>query len=78
MFLLTGVVVRCHESRLLHENRKMARRMLAEKVDEHLNGSMSVAAQKQRRDEQRAYKMSQKREKLRELRRQFKEREGLT
>lgn len=56
----------------------MARRMLAEKVDEHLNGSMSVAAQKQRRDEQRAYKMSQKREKLRELRRQFKEREGLT
>lgn len=74
----TGVVVRCHESRLLHENRKMARRMLAEKVDEHLNGSMSVAAQKQRRDEQRAYKMSQKREKLRELRRQFKEREGLT
>ncbi|KAM7301988.1 mitochondrial translation release factor in rescue isoform X1 [Ixodes scapularis] len=74
----TGVVVRCHESRLQHENRKLARKLLVEKVDEHLNGDMSVSAQKLRWAQSKELKSSQRKARLRELRRQFKEREGLT
>ncbi|XP_077513028.1 mitochondrial translation release factor in rescue [Amblyomma americanum] len=71
----TGIVVRCHESRLLHENRKMARKMLLEKLDEHLNGDMSVAAQKLRMKKEKRRKLDRKNEKLRELKRQFVERQ---
>lgn len=72
----TGLVVRCHESRLLHENRKLARKMLLDKLDEHLNGSASVASQRLRikRDKQR--KLDRKKEKLRELKRRFLESQG--
>lgn len=34
----TGVRVECQKTRSLHQNRKIARRLLAEKVDEHKNG----------------------------------------
>jgi len=44
----TGIVVKCHLSRLLDENRKLARLMLIEKLDELYNGEMSVKAQKER------------------------------
>lgn len=73
----TGIVVRCHESRLLHENRKTARRILLEKLDELVNGEHSVAAQKERLQRKRAAKVQKRNERLRELRRQFKEREGI-
>uniref|UniRef100_A0A023FHE1 Putative translational termination n=1 Tax=Amblyomma cajennense TaxID=34607 RepID=A0A023FHE1_AMBCJ len=71
----TGIVVRCHEARLLHENRKLARKMLLEKLDEHLNGDMSVAAQKLRVKKEKRRKLDRKNEKLRELKRQFVERQ---
>uniref|UniRef100_A0A224Z8J5 Translational termination n=1 Tax=Rhipicephalus zambeziensis TaxID=60191 RepID=A0A224Z8J5_9ACAR len=71
----TGIVVRCHESRLLHENRKLARKMLVEKLDEHLNGDMSVSAQKLRIKQDKRRKLDRKNEKLRELKRQFLERQ---
>ncbi|XP_065285735.2 mitochondrial translation release factor in rescue [Dermacentor albipictus] len=70
----TGIVVRCHESRLLHENRKMARKMLLEKLDDHLNGDMSVSAQKLRIKMDKRRKLDRKNEKLRELKRQYLER----
>jgi protein subunit release factor B len=44
----TGIMVKCHLSRLLDENRKLARIMLIEKLDELYNGEMSVKAQKER------------------------------
>ncbi|KAH7966516.1 hypothetical protein HPB49_017170 [Dermacentor silvarum] len=71
----TGIVVRCHESRLLHENRKLARKMLLEKLDDHLNGDMSVSAQKLRVKMDKRRKLDRKNEKLRELKRQFLERQ---
>lgn len=72
----TGIVVRCHESRLLHENRKLARKMLLEKLDEAMNGSMSVASQRLRIKREKQRKLDRKKEKLRELKRQFIERQG--
>lgn len=71
----TGIVVRCHESRLLHENRKLARKMLLEKLDEHLNGDMSVTAQKFQIKQEKRRKLDRKNEKLRELKRQFLEKQ---
>uniref|UniRef100_A0A023G557 Putative translational termination n=1 Tax=Amblyomma triste TaxID=251400 RepID=A0A023G557_AMBTT len=71
----TGIVVRCHEARLLHENRKLARKMLLEKLDDHINGDMSVAAQKLRIKKEKRRKLDRKNEKLRELKRQFMERQ---
>lgn len=44
----TGVWIKCHESRSLDRNRKMARTMLIDKLDEKLNGEDSVAKQEQR------------------------------
>jgi len=49
----TGVVVKCHESRELHKNRQLARKLLIEKLDTHFNGDMSVAAQKKRLEQRR-------------------------
>lgn len=71
----TGIVVRCHEARLLHENRKLARKMMLEKLDEHINGDMSVAAQKLRIKNEKRRKLDRKNEKLRQLKRQFMERQ---
>lgn len=38
----TQIRVECQETRSLHQNRKLARRRLQLKLDEHLNGSQSV------------------------------------
>ncbi|GFS30338.1 probable peptide chain release factor C12orf65, mitochondrial [Trichonephila inaurata madagascariensis] len=44
----TGIVVKCHESRLLQENQKIARERLLNQLDEYYNGEMSIAAQKKK------------------------------
>ncbi|XP_037794256.1 probable peptide chain release factor C12orf65, mitochondrial [Penaeus monodon] len=44
----TGIIVKCHEDRSLHKNRTTARKMMIEKLDQHFNGDMSVAAQLKR------------------------------
>lgn len=46
----TNLFVKCHESRSLESNRKQARKLLLAKLDDHLNGDESVAAQKKRID----------------------------
>lgn len=46
----SGLFVKCHESRSLESNRKQARKLLLTKLDNHLNGDQSVAAQKKRID----------------------------
>lgn len=71
----TGIVVRCHEARMLHENRKLARKMMLEKLDEHLNGDMSVAAQKLQIKTEKRRKLDRKNEKLRELKRRAMQRQ---
>ncbi|XP_013781802.1 probable peptide chain release factor C12orf65, mitochondrial isoform X2 [Limulus polyphemus] len=73
----TGICVKCHHSRLLHQNRQLARKILQQRLDEYYNGDMSLSSQ-QKRIEERKYKVKkQKAKKLQELKKQFKEREGL-
>ena len=43
--LPTGVAVKCHQTRSLEQNRKLARIKLVEALDNHLNGEDSVDAQ---------------------------------
>ncbi|XP_023214846.1 probable peptide chain release factor C12orf65, mitochondrial [Centruroides sculpturatus] len=73
----TGIVVKCHKSRQLPENRIIARNLLQEKLDNLYNGDMSVAAQMKRIDDEKSYKRKKKADKLREMKRIFKERNKL-
>ncbi|XP_013196075.1 mitochondrial translation release factor in rescue [Amyelois transitella] len=75
--LPTGTVVKCHISRCQDENRKLAREMLVEKLDETLNGEESVAAQRRRLQEQKYKKNEYKKKKMAQLKSEWKKREGL-
>lgn len=44
----TGIVVKIHQSRSLEQNRKIARELMAQKLDDKINGESSVSAQKKR------------------------------
>ena len=66
----TGVVVKCQETRSRSQNRKIARRLLAEKVDVLVNGDKSHPAWKEQREKQRrASKVKKSRRKYRALER---------
>lgn len=75
MYFFEGIVVRCHESRLQQQNSKMARKLLVEKVDDFINGEMSVRNQKIRIEKERKIKAEQKARKNREKKRLIKEAE---
>ncbi|OTF71442.1 peptide chain release factor, mitochondrial-like protein [Euroglyphus maynei] len=44
----TGIIVKCHQERLLQRNRKLARQLLLERLDVHFNGTDSIVEQKKR------------------------------
>lgn len=44
----TGIRVKVHQTRSLIENRKIARELLVEKLDDHFNGENSVSNQKKK------------------------------
>ncbi|KAK7475480.1 hypothetical protein BaRGS_00033299 [Batillaria attramentaria] len=73
----TGIVVKCHETRSLEKNRERARERLQERLDLHLHGKKSfLSLQEQENSLQRQEK--KKRNKVRlEMKKAFKEREGL-
>lgn len=71
----TGIVVKAHQSRLLDTNRKVARDILIEKLDQIQNGEESVASQKKKIEESKSSKSGAKRRKLQELKTAWKERE---
>lgn len=73
----SGIVVKCHESRSLDRNRKLARERLVAKLDEIVNGYMSVSAQKDKILEYKSRKRDAKKRKTLEMKLAFKEREGL-
>ncbi|KAM3963030.1 mitochondrial translation release factor in rescue-like [Aphomia sociella] len=75
--LPTGTVVKCHISRCQDENRKLAREMLIEKLDETLNGEQSVAAQRRRLDEKKYKRNEYKKKKMSQLKSEWRKREGL-
>jgi protein subunit release factor A len=75
---LAGVVVKCHESRLQEENRKLARKILTTKLDNFLNGELSVEAQERVIMIKKRNEKSRRQQKLAELKAKWKEKEGLT
>lgn len=73
----TGIVVKCHQTRSLARNRDIAKEILIKKLDNLLNGDMSVEAQENRILEKKSKEKSRKSEKLKLLKDQWKEREGI-
>ncbi|XP_014275414.1 mitochondrial translation release factor in rescue [Halyomorpha halys] len=73
----TGIVVKCHSSRWLDVNRKTARELLLTKLDNMINGEMSVENQMKSLEEKKSSNMDRKKRKLRELKEKWKERENI-
>lgn len=71
-FFYIGIVVKCHESRLLQQNQKLARENLLNKLDDFYNGDNSVSAQKKRIDKLNAIAKEKKKEKMKEMKMNFK------
>jgi len=69
--------VKCHESRLLQRNRELARKLMVEKLDKALNGEHCVDAQRNSILEKKSRERDRRRNKLEELKRIWKEREGV-
>ncbi|XP_024081605.1 probable peptide chain release factor C12orf65, mitochondrial [Cimex lectularius] len=73
----TGIVVKCHFSRLLRNNRKLAREKLVTKLDNLINGEKSVENQLRLIYEKKKNVLESKKRKLRLLKEKWKEKEGL-
>ncbi|KAF9434918.1 hypothetical protein BGZ76_007204 [Entomortierella beljakovae] len=58
--LETGIVVQCQATRALSQNRKLARKILIERLDEYYNGEMSKRGQKAEKIRQRKMRMARK------------------
>lgn len=68
----TGLVVKCHEQRSLEQNRRRAREIMVEKLDNLYNGDDSVMAQKTKIIQQQLALKKANRERLRQLTTDFK------
>ena len=73
----SGLVVKCHQTRSLARNRELAREILIQKLDNMINGDMSIEAQQKRVLEKKSRESSRRSEKLKELKEQWKQREGI-
>ena len=74
---VTGIVIKCHQTRWLDENRKIARELLITKLDNILNGNMSVENQTKSLEQKKYSNSERKKRKLRELKEKWKDREKL-
>lgn len=74
----TGIVVKCHESRLQHHNKAKARELLITKLDNFLNGNESVEAQRKAVLDKKSQVKMYKKSKLQNLKEQWKKRENLS
>lgn len=73
----TGLVVKCHETRSLDQNRKIARKILLTRLDNLVNGQNSLQNQKEQLMKRDSIKKKQKKKKLQDLKNAFVERENL-
>ncbi|XP_017892859.1 probable peptide chain release factor C12orf65, mitochondrial [Ceratina calcarata] len=73
----TGLVVKCHETRSLSQNRKIARELLLKKLDNLINGEESLEKQEERLSKRDSIKKQQKQKKMTDLKKAFEERENL-
>lgn len=71
----TGFVVKCHITRVTEQNRKLAREMLVERLDQQINGDMSVKNQRKALEAKKGANDNRKRRKLQEMKQKWKERE---
>lgn len=74
---ITNIVVRCHETRSLQQNRVEARRLLIAKLDELYNKENSVVNQRKRLEQVKYNKNQSKSEKLRKMKLDAKEKNAL-
>ncbi|GAB6028838.1 hypothetical protein CHUAL_004644 [Chamberlinius hualienensis] len=72
----TGTIVKCHDTRYQPQNRKIARERLVSKLDDIVNGELSVSAQMKRIETEKQLKRNAKAQRLRERKREFKERQA--
>ena len=71
-------MVKCHQSRLQEDNRKLARKILITKLDNLLNGELSIEAQERAMEKKKSDEKTRRQRKLAELKAKWKEQEGLT
>lgn len=69
----TNIVVKCHATRTLKENRAEARKNLIKRLDELFNKENSVENQIKKLDKEKLLKSNRKSEKLRQLKADFKQ-----
>lgn len=72
----SGIVIKCHESRCVEDNRKLAREKLVLKLDVVENGNDSIEAQKKKINAKKNAQKEWKRKKLETLKKDWIEREG--
>lgn len=70
-------MVKCHQSRMQEENRKLARKVLIRKLDDLLNGELSVEAQQRAIQIKKSKKKNLRQKKLAELKAEWMDRERL-
>ncbi|KAK6968546.1 peptide chain release factor mitochondrial isoform X3 [Biomphalaria glabrata] len=73
----TGIVIKCHESRSLEENRKIAKLRLEDKLDLHLHGEESYLGQIEKEERISRKEKKNRAQKKLALKKAFKERENL-
>ncbi|KAF8940874.1 hypothetical protein BGZ47_007577 [Haplosporangium gracile] len=56
----TGIVIQCQATRSLPQNRKLARRILVERLDEYYNGDLSKRGQKAEKIREKKKRMARK------------------
>ncbi|KAL7736808.1 hypothetical protein ACLKA6_015649 [Drosophila palustris] len=73
--LPTGITVKCHLHRLASKNRLEARKILLDKLDVHLNGDQSIAAQTKLLDQKKSTERKRRQSKLLEMKKSWQSRE---
>ncbi|KAH8401625.1 hypothetical protein KR009_006925 [Drosophila setifemur] len=73
--LPTNITIKCHTHRLASKNRVEARKLLLEKLDLHLNGEDSIAAQIKAQDQRKSSERRRRQNKLQEMKKTWQERE---
>ncbi|XP_045475497.1 mitochondrial translation release factor in rescue [Harmonia axyridis] len=68
----TGIVIKCHQSRFLPVNRKTARELLTNKLDNLINGENSVENQKKAFEMKKLQERNRRRNKLQEIKEEWK------
>ena len=77
LIFFLGIVVKVHKSRLLQDNRKLARESLITKLDNLYNGEKSIENQKKAILLEKAKQKKYRQQKLSELKKKWKEQQKL-